>query len=783
MILENGVVRTHGPGASRRSRARDRGRARRRRRRRPRDGPPDAPRWSISAAAASSPASRTRTSTSRPGRSHSVICGSTASARSQRRSSGFARTSAEGAWIRGHGLALGGLGSSADEGRARRGHGRRSGRALGEGLPLAVAELRGARARRRGSRRRRRSRRARRDRRADRRPARGGRVALPRALPVPSPRTSGSRSRVAGVQARAQPRRHGGPRQGRLARRARDLPARCATRRADAPGLAVAPVRAAPELEALGLRSGLGDDFLRLGYLKVFMDGTLGSQTAWMLDGSGVAITSGEELAEIVRAGARAGWPVGVHAIGDRANREALDAFEATTRRMGAARPAAADRARAVPRAGGSRPLRGARRHLLGAVLARALRPRSRRALLARPAGRRLRVPLAAATSGALLANGSDAPIEELDPLAGIRAAVTAHDRRPAGVAMDEALTVEEALARDDGRPRLARRRRANARKAPSRLSRRSRRSLPRPGRVPAGGARDRRGRRHDGRWPLGAQPPALGLSGRRIGREEGRRLFGLDPAAYDAARPGHADAVYEILVERCGLATGHAACSRSDRAPGRQRSELLALGADPLVALEPNPALAAYLVDSLGARVDVRVDRARGCGAADRATSISPLRRRRSTGSTRTLGLAKSFDALCDREAGSRSGGRSSARATSPDAFIASDEPVARRTCDASPTRGVEGRPAHALDAEARLARARGRRIRGCRARAVRWDARLGHGGHPRAVRDVLADRATRADAAEASPRRGRAHRRARLRRPRRAYAHDVALHRAQAG
>ena len=85
-----------------------------------------------------------------------------------------------------------------------------------------------------------------------------------------------------------------------------------------------------PELRSLSLRSGVGSPLLRLGYLKVFMDGTLGSQTAWMLDGSGVRITSGDELAEIVRAGAEAGWPVGVHAIGDRANREALDAFERT---------------------------------------------------------------------------------------------------------------------------------------------------------------------------------------------------------------------------------------------------------------------------------------------------------------------------------------------------------------------------------------------------------------------------------------------------------------------
>src|SRR5205823_5511233 len=75
-----------------------------------------------------------------------------------------------------------------------------------------------------------------------------------------------------------------------------------------------------------GIPPGLGDDYLRIGYLKVFMDGTLGSQTARMLGGGGVEITSREQLAEIVRRAARAGWPVAVHAIGDRANRDALDA-------------------------------------------------------------------------------------------------------------------------------------------------------------------------------------------------------------------------------------------------------------------------------------------------------------------------------------------------------------------------------------------------------------------------------------------------------------------------
>ena len=59
------------------------------------------------------------------------------------------------------------------------------------------------------------------------------------------------------------------------------------------------------------------------------MDGTLGSKTARMLDGSGVEITSRDEFEEIVRRAARAGFAVAVHAIGDQANRDALDGFEA----------------------------------------------------------------------------------------------------------------------------------------------------------------------------------------------------------------------------------------------------------------------------------------------------------------------------------------------------------------------------------------------------------------------------------------------------------------------
>ena len=177
------------------------------------------------------------------------------------------------------------------------------------------------------------------------------------------------------------------------------------------------------------------------------MDGTLGSQTARMLDGSGVEITSGDELAEIVRRGAEAGWPVAVHAIGDRANREALDAFERTEEHWQPARPAAAHRARAVPRARGHPPFRRARRRRV-----RPVQPRHRPTATSPSASGQTQLDGTYAfrslvESGAVVANGSDAPIEELDPWAGVCAGVLRTlDERPAWRA-DQAVTLEQALA------------------------------------------------------------------------------------------------------------------------------------------------------------------------------------------------------------------------------------------------------------------------------------------------------------------------------------------------
>jgi predicted amidohydrolase YtcJ len=199
------------------------------------------------------------------------------------------------------------------------------------------------------------------------------------------------------------------------------------------------PAENIPHLRELGMRSGAGTPTLRLGYLKAFMDGTLGSRTAWMLDGSGVRITSGEQLAEIVRAGAEAGWPVGVHAIGDRANREALDAFEQTRdvwQPLGLRQRI--EHAQCVA------PEDVARFAALGvAVSVQFTHAPSDEQLAKRFWPDKLEQAYSFGSlldSGALVANGSDAPVEELDPWAGVVAAVDRHWRE------DQRLTLEQAL-------------------------------------------------------------------------------------------------------------------------------------------------------------------------------------------------------------------------------------------------------------------------------------------------------------------------------------------------
>jgi len=95
------------------------------------------------------------------------------------------------------------------------------------------------------------------------------------------------------------------------------------------------PVELLDQAFELGLRGGFGDDMLRIGNIKVFMDGALGPHTAAMFqpyqneeDNRGILNMDGEELFEHGRKAAQVGLGMTVHAIGDRANHEVLNAYE-----------------------------------------------------------------------------------------------------------------------------------------------------------------------------------------------------------------------------------------------------------------------------------------------------------------------------------------------------------------------------------------------------------------------------------------------------------------------
>jgi predicted amidohydrolase YtcJ len=99
------------------------------------------------------------------------------------------------------------------------------------------------------------------------------------------------------------------------------------------------PLANLPHAKALGLRTGMGDPWLRIGAVKIFVDGALGSQTAYMFHPypnsgghCGMPVTAGEELRAVAVDAARNGWALWIHAIGDRAVHEAIAAIAAARR-------------------------------------------------------------------------------------------------------------------------------------------------------------------------------------------------------------------------------------------------------------------------------------------------------------------------------------------------------------------------------------------------------------------------------------------------------------------
>ncbi len=185
------------------------------------------------------------------------------------------------------------------------------------------------------------------------------------------------------------------------------------------------PVTSLPALIRTGERSGTGSEWLTLGGVKMFLDGSLGSRTAWMLqpyEGSrdrGMPLTEAEEAGRAMRLAAERGIACTVHAIGDAAVRRALDLMTPLPRaalphrieHLQCVHPADLDRAAGAGIVASMQPA-----HLLADIPlvdrhwgGRGAGAYSFRSLLER---------------GTVLVFGSDVPVASIDPREGVFAAL-----------------------------------------------------------------------------------------------------------------------------------------------------------------------------------------------------------------------------------------------------------------------------------------------------------------------------------------------------------------------
>lgn len=226
------------------------------------------------------------------------------------------------------------------------------------------------------------------------------------------------------------------------------------------------PVEDLPHAVGVGLRTGFGDDLLRIGSVKAFADGALGPQTAAMMqpyegdttgENRGMLLMDGEELFEHGRLAARNGLSMAVHAIGDRAVHEMLNgyehlrAYEQNELGMYPGRSALRHRIEHVQLL---HPDDLGRLAKLGVVASmQPIHATSDMHIADRYWGKRAALSYALHSQleqGAVLAFGSDAPVESPNPFWGIHAAITRRRRDgspgPQGWFPEQRLTVSEAL-------------------------------------------------------------------------------------------------------------------------------------------------------------------------------------------------------------------------------------------------------------------------------------------------------------------------------------------------
>ena len=219
---------------------------------------------------------------------------------------------------------------------------------------------------------------------------------------------------------------------------------------------AYVPLSTVDSLASRVKSEGTGDEWVQIGGLKGFVDGSLGSGTALFEDpytdepdNSGLLVTPLDELRDQVEKAEAAGLQVAVHAIGDRAIRSLLDIYEAVGEGHGER-----DRRYRVEHAQHLGPADVERFGQLGVIAA--MQP-YHAIDDGRWAERRIGTERAGLTyafrslldAGAVVVFGSDWTVAPLDPLLGVYAAVTRRtldDAHPDGWVPEQKIDVEESL-------------------------------------------------------------------------------------------------------------------------------------------------------------------------------------------------------------------------------------------------------------------------------------------------------------------------------------------------
>jgi predicted amidohydrolase YtcJ len=204
-----------------------------------------------------------------------------------------------------------------------------------------------------------------------------------------------------------------------------------------------------------GLRTGVGDDRLRIGHLKFFADGGMGARTAWMkekyLDAEyGMPLTEVDEIEAAIIKADPAGLSVMVHCVGTKANQNIIDMFERFERKN-AIKPLIPHRIEHLQMI---EPEDLAKMATLHHVVA-SCQPNnlsldiSMIQICVGEKGKYTYMLKSILDSGIPLMLSSDAPVCDPNPLPGIYSAVTRKrmNRTPEkGWHMEQALTVEEAV-------------------------------------------------------------------------------------------------------------------------------------------------------------------------------------------------------------------------------------------------------------------------------------------------------------------------------------------------